>query len=128
MLAEMRKTISMAELAKNPESVAKDIDASGAVYYIKRPRKPQMLMMDAEYFEGQQAIMRLLRDPHWGPLLQQAQRDFEAGRGITLDELEAELDRDRPAQSRRRRSTSRDVRTGRTRNSSRPVRPRDRTA
>lgn len=128
MLEEMRKTISMAELAKNPESVAQDIDASGAVYCIKRPGKPRMLLMDAEYFEGQQAIMRLMQDPHWGPRLQQAQRDFEAGRGITLDELEAELDRDRPAQSRRRGSASGDASSSRTKSSPRAARSRRRTS
>jgi hypothetical protein len=126
MLGEMRKTISMADLAKNPEGVARDIDASGAVYCIKRPGRPQMLMMDAEYFEGQQAIMRLMQDPHWGPRMQQAQRDFEAGRGITLDELEAELGLDRPPRSRRRGSTSRNAGAGRTKGSPRTPRSRGR--
>jgi PHD/YefM family antitoxin component YafN of YafNO toxin-antitoxin module len=130
MLEEMQKpqkTISMAKFAKNPESVARDIDASGAVYSIQRPGKPRMLMMDAEYYDGWRIVIELMQNPNWREELEQSRRDIEAGRGISLDELEAELGLDRPVHSRRRRSAARASRAGSSKSTGRAPRPGRRT-
>jgi len=97
-----RKTISMARLAKNPEAIARDIDSSGAVYTIKRPGRPPMLLMQEEYFEGWLVAIELMQNPKWREELEQSKRDFAEGRFRTLDEIEKELGLDRPAPTRRR--------------------------
>jgi PHD/YefM family antitoxin component YafN of YafNO toxin-antitoxin module len=107
MLEEMRKTISLAQLAKDPERIARDIDSSGAVYYVKRPGHRPMLLMDEEYFEGWRVVIELMQQPNWREELEQSRRDFAAGRYRDLEEVVKELGLDRPAQPRRRRSAPR---------------------
>lgn len=113
MLDDMRKTISMSELAKNAERIAKDIDASGAIYHVKRPGTRGMLLMDAEYFEGWRAAIEMMQRPNWQEEWQQARRELARGEGRRLDEVARELGLDRPAQPRRRKPAAGAPRTGR---------------
>lgn len=102
MLEEMRKTISMSKFAKNPESVARDIDASGAVYSIQRRGRPAVLMMDEEYYEGWRIVIEMMQRPDWREELEEWRRDAAEGRGRDLEEIAKELGLDRPAESTRR--------------------------
>lgn len=123
-----RKTITMARLAKNPESIARAIDSSGAVYTIKRPGRATMLMMDEEYFESWLAVIDLMKNPKWREELEQSKRDFAEGRYRTLDEIEKELDLDRPAPTRRRAAAASSTRSGRSKGAQRASRARRRAA
>ena len=128
MLEEMRKTISLAQLAKNPERIARDIDSCGAVYHVKRPGRRDMLLMDEEYFEGWLVAIELMQRPNWREELEQSRRDAEAGRGRDLEEVVKELGLDRPAQQRRRRPAARTARTRSAKDSRRTPRGRGRSA
>jgi PHD/YefM family antitoxin component YafN of YafNO toxin-antitoxin module len=110
---QRRKTISMAQLAKNTETIVRDIDSSGAVYRIKRPGRPRVLMMTEEYFEGWLVVAELSGNPEVREQLEQSRRDAAAGRGRTLDEIEKELGLDRPASTSRSRAASRTTRASR---------------
>jgi PHD/YefM family antitoxin component YafN of YafNO toxin-antitoxin module len=128
MLEEMRKTISLTQLAKDAERIARDIDSSGAVYHVKRPGHRDMLLMDEEYFEGWRVVFELMQRPSWREELEQSRRDFAAGRHRELDEVAKELGLDRPAQPRRRSTAPRAAAASRTKSTRRTSRSRGRTA
>jgi PHD/YefM family antitoxin component YafN of YafNO toxin-antitoxin module len=114
MLEDMdRKTISMAKFAKNPEMVARDIESSGAVYCITRPRGSTVVMMNEDAFESFQFELQLARDPKLREQLEQSRRDAAAGHGRSLDEVGTELGLDRPAPTSRHRPAPRAARAGR---------------
>ncbi|HEY5920611.1 MAG TPA: hypothetical protein VIV11_03025 [Kofleriaceae bacterium] len=105
-----RKTISMAQLAKNTEDIARDIDSSRGVYRIKRQGRPDILLMHEEYFEGWLVVAELSGNPEVRRQLEQSRRDANADRGRNLDEIEKELGLDRKAPTRRRGSVPRSTR------------------
>jgi PHD/YefM family antitoxin component YafN of YafNO toxin-antitoxin module len=128
MLEEMRRNISLAELAKNAERIADDIDASGAVYCVKRRGKAGIMLIDADHYEGWRADIQRMLDAHWRERLAQAERDFAAGRGRDLAEVARELGLDRPAQPRRRGATTKSARASSPKTHARASRARDRAA
>lgn len=98
-----KKTISMAQLAKNTEQIADDIEASGTLYRIRRPGRKTMLLMDTEYFESWVATVEFMQDhPNWRSELEQSERDYRAGLYIPYDQLRKELGLDRPARTTKR--------------------------
>ncbi|HEX5060605.1 MAG TPA: hypothetical protein VFV99_14655 [Kofleriaceae bacterium] len=100
----MRKTISLAQLAKNPEKIAKDIEASGSTYRIRRPGRKAMLLVGQDYFDSWVASLEFIqRHPNWREELKQSELDYKAGLCRPLDEILEELGLDeRPANTRRR--------------------------
>ena len=113
MLEDMEKTISMAQLAKNTAEIAKDIEASGAVYRIKQRGGKTMLLMDKDYFESWVETVEFMQEhPNWRAELEQGERDYAAGLCIPYDQLRKELGLDRAARHAKRgratRSTARD--------------------
>jgi antitoxin YefM len=123
-----RKTISMARLAKDPETIARDIETSGAIYCIKRRGRPPMLLMNEEYFEGWRVVIELMQQPGWREELEQSRRDFAEGRFRSLDEIEKEFGLDRPTPTRRRGTAARSTRTSRAKGPQRTARARSRSA
>jgi hypothetical protein len=84
----MQKTISMAQLAKNAEVIAKDIETSGTLYRIKRPGRRRLLLVDDQYFERLAATHEfMLRHPNWKQELAQAEREYAAGLYIPLEQV-----------------------------------------
>lgn len=124
----MRKTISLARLAKDPDTIVRDIDSSGAVYSIKRRGRRTMLLMDEQYFEGWRAVLELMQRRFWREELEQSKRDFAEGRFRSLEEIERELHLDRPARSRGRSAAPRISRTRSPKGTQRPSRARGRSA
>jgi PHD/YefM family antitoxin component YafN of YafNO toxin-antitoxin module len=91
MLDDMEKTISMAELAKHAERIARDIETAGTVYRIKRVGRPNILVIDELYLERRVAMAELMQVPGWQEHLEQSRRDFEQGRSRPLDDVLEEL-------------------------------------
>jgi hypothetical protein len=91
MLEAMEKTISMAQLAKNPERIADDIEAAGTVYRIKRPGRRTMMLVDHQYFESRLATLEFMqRHPNWKQELEETRREYDAGLCIPLEQILAE--------------------------------------
>lgn len=107
MLDEMRKTISMAELAKHAERIADDINASGTIYCIERRGKAGVMLMDANYYEGWRVAIELMQRASWREEWAEARLAAERGEGRKLEEVAKELGLDRSDRSRRRRPASR---------------------
>src|SRR5262245_33823909 len=108
MLEAMEKTISMAQLAKNTEQIAKDIETSGTLYRIKRPGRKTMLLMDKEYFDGWVATLEFMQDhPNWRAEIEQGRREYEAGLFIPYEQVRKELGLVEPARKAKRRRTAR---------------------
>jgi PHD/YefM family antitoxin component YafN of YafNO toxin-antitoxin module len=129
MLEDMeKKTISVSELAKNAERIARDVDASGTVYHIKRRGRSGMLLMDHDYYLAWRDAIELMQRPNWREELEQSRRDFAAGRYRDLEDVVKELGLDRAAQPRRRAAASRPARPGRTKSTRRTPGARGRTA
>jgi hypothetical protein len=88
MLAAMEKTISIAQLAKNAEAIAKDIETSGTLYRIKRPGRKRLLLVDDQYFERWAATREfMLRHPNWKQELAQGDREYAAGLYVPLEQI-----------------------------------------
>jgi PHD/YefM family antitoxin component YafN of YafNO toxin-antitoxin module len=92
----MRKTVSMAQLARHMERIANDIEAKGTVYRIKRPGHPTMLLMDDQYFDGWMAVIDIMRMPNWREQWDESNRQIAEGRGRELETIVRELGLDRP--------------------------------
>jgi PHD/YefM family antitoxin component YafN of YafNO toxin-antitoxin module len=109
-----KKTISMAQLAKNAEQIASDIEASGALYRIKRPGGKTMLLMDKAYFDSWVATLEFMQDhPNWRAELDQAERDYRAGLFIPYEQVRKELGLDRRARAPKRGRSARGTSGGR---------------
>jgi hypothetical protein len=88
MLEAMEKTISMAQLAKNTEEIAQDIESSGTVYRIKRPGRKRLFLIDDHYLERLTATIEFkLRHPNWKQELEKSRREYEAGLCIPLEQV-----------------------------------------
>jgi hypothetical protein len=88
MLADMKKTISMADLARNTERIAKDIERQGIVYRIKRPGRRTLLLMDKKYFDDQLFWSEFVaRHPNWEQEMEENRRALREGRCITLEQF-----------------------------------------
>jgi PHD/YefM family antitoxin component YafN of YafNO toxin-antitoxin module len=91
MLDAMEKTISMAQLAKNAEQIARDIETTGTTYRIKRPGRKKLMLIDDRYFERWAAMIELkLLHPNLEEELAQSRRDYEAGLFVPLEQVIAE--------------------------------------
>jgi PHD/YefM family antitoxin component YafN of YafNO toxin-antitoxin module len=89
-MLETMKTISMSQLAKNAERIARDIESAGHMYRIKGPRGA-MLLMDWEQYESWREMLALMRRPNWQSEWVQMERDASARRGRDLDTVVQEL-------------------------------------
>jgi PHD/YefM family antitoxin component YafN of YafNO toxin-antitoxin module len=94
------KSISVNELSKRAERVATDIETTGTVYRVTRPgRAPMVFVDESSYASLQETVQFLLRHPNWREEFEQSDRDFAAGRYVTLDDYLAERGLD-PAEGR----------------------------
>lgn len=92
MLDEMQKTISMAELAKNAEQIAKDIETASTVYRIRRPGHRPMVLMDQQQLESRIATAEFkARHPNWEQEIEEGRREYREGKCIPLDVVVEEL-------------------------------------
>lgn len=128
MLDEMQKTISMAELARNADRIAKDIETAGTVYRVKRPGHRAMLLMDDAYFEGWRAAIELMQRPSWREEWARSELELVQGRGRELSDVLAELNGDRPAKHHRGGSAARNAGRRSAKSRRRSSRPKRRTA
>lgn len=117
MLEEMRKTISLAQLAKHAERIADDIE-TGTVYRIKQPGRRAMILLDHQVFESRLATIEFMqRHPNWRRELAEARRQYEAGLYVPYEQVRKELGlaepRRKPSRSSSARRTSTDRRARR---------------
>lgn len=114
MLDAMEKTISMAQLAKNTEEIARDIETTGTLYRIKRPGRKRLVLVDDHYFERWAATIEfMVQHPNWKEELAQADREYEAGLYIPFEQMLAERGLAEPGRKAKRKSTVRRASRGR---------------
>ena len=116
MLIDMEKTISMAELTRNAERIAKDIETAGTVYRVERPGHRSMLLIDLDYFDGRIAALEFMQmHPNWREEIEEGRREFREGKCIPLDLALRELGLDEPSpKTKRAKATRRSARARRT--------------
>jgi PHD/YefM family antitoxin component YafN of YafNO toxin-antitoxin module len=108
MLEAMEKTISMAQLAKNVERIADDIEAAGTVYRIKRPGRRAIVLIDQQYFESRLATLEFMqRHPNWKQELEEGRRQYQAGLYLPYEQIRKELGLDESGRKAKRRSSAR---------------------
>jgi len=124
-----RKPISLARLARDTAKIVDEISSRGAVYYVSRPGgHSAVLLINEDHFETLRLQLEIARNPKLREEIDQGRRDFAEGRYRTLDEIEKELELDRPAPPRRRGAAKRSARTRRAKGTPRASRPRGRAA
>lgn len=108
MLDEMRKTISMSELAKNAERIAQDIEARGTIYRIKRPGKRRLMLVDSQYVERwRETVEVLAQHPNLEHELAGGDREYREGTCVQLEDVMRELGIEAPPDHASRRTTTR---------------------
>jgi PHD/YefM family antitoxin component YafN of YafNO toxin-antitoxin module len=85
------KLISVATLARNAVRIAKEIKAEGTIYRIKQPGRGNMVLVDAQYFDGWVAALDEMSRPGWREVWDETTRDIAANRGKDLDVVMKEL-------------------------------------
>ena len=114
ILQEMLKTISMSELTKHAERIARDIEATGTVYRIKRPGKSRlMLISDQDLQRWRETVEFLAQHPNLAQELADGDREHRAGKFVPFEEVLRELGLEAPAPKTRSRKTARRVTGGR---------------
>jgi len=115
MIEDMKKTISTADLSRNTERIAKEIEQQGIVYRIKRPGRRTLLLMDKKYFDDQLSWSEFVaQHPNWEQEMEDNRRALREGRCITLDQFLQERGlADPQPKPRRTTATRRGVRSRR---------------
>jgi hypothetical protein len=92
MLDDVKKTISLAKLAKHAEQIADDIERSGTVYRLTRRGHQPILLVPHDYARSVAATAAFKRrHPAWRAELEQDDRALRTGQTVTLEELTTEL-------------------------------------
>lgn len=108
MLDEMQKTISMSDLTRHAERIAKDVETARTVYRIKRPGKSSMLLVHAGYFEDQLTTLEFIaQHPNWREELERGHREYLEGKSVSLEDVCRELGIEIPPAHAKRRKGSR---------------------
>ena len=82
----MEKIISVTDLARNADSIAREVSTEGTVYRITRGGRGAMVLVDQEYFDGWMAAIEEMQRPDWREVLAETKRDVAAGRMRSLDD------------------------------------------
>lgn len=81
-------TISISEGRKRIFEIAEDVQKPGTQYTLTENGKPKAVVMSAEEFESWQETLNVMRDfPELKKDIAQAEREYEAGKYITLESL-----------------------------------------
>ncbi len=88
MLDEMEKTISMAELVRDPTAIAQRVETEAALFRVKRRGHNDMILMDEGYMENWIALIQLsVQHPNWRELFEQQMKELDAGGGRDLRDV-----------------------------------------
>jgi PHD/YefM family antitoxin component YafN of YafNO toxin-antitoxin module len=114
ILEEMLKTISMSELTKHAERIAKDIETTGTIYRIKRPGKTKLMLISAQDLQRwQETVEFLAQHPNLQQELAEGDREYRAGEFVPFEDVLRELGVETHASKARSSKTARRVASGR---------------
>jgi len=91
MVMDVKNTISSTEARQKFAEVISNINRTGALYTLTVNGKPRVVMMNAEDFDGWMETMDILSEPGALERIKKAEKEFDRGEYITLEELEKSL-------------------------------------
>lgn len=89
----MINTISVRELRPKLSDVMNRIHQKFDRYIITRRGKPEVVMMSIEDYEGLLETLEIESDPELMKRLKEAEADYKAGKGVSLEKIHEELKR-----------------------------------
>lgn len=83
-----KTTISISEARKRIFELAEEVQRPNTYYTLTENGRPKVVLMSAEEFESWQETMEVMRDfPDLDKDIKQAEKEYERGDYITLEEL-----------------------------------------
>lgn len=88
-------TISVSQARKDLYGLIDEVAASGKKVGITKKGETKAILVSQEEWDATQVTIETLSDPELMEQIRESEEDIKAGRFITLEELEKELDTDR---------------------------------
>lgn len=85
----METSIPISELQSQAKKVIERVKNTRDAVIITQRGKPAAMLVNCEDYEGLLATLEEMSEPDWRERLAEAERDSQAGRGITLEEFKA---------------------------------------
>lgn len=93
-----KTTLSISEARKKIFDIADEVQKPNTYFTLTEKGKPKMVIMSAEEFESWMETLEVIKDfPNLKEEIKQAEKDFERGDYVTLDELLAQEGYEIPA-------------------------------
>ena len=90
---DIKNTISSTEARQNFADVVDKISNAGLRYTLTINGKPRVVMINAEEYDSWMETMEIMQDPKLMAGIRRGLKDIEAGKTISLEEVEQGLDR-----------------------------------
>lgn len=92
MLDDMQKTISMSELSKHADRIAKDVDRRKTLYRVNRPSGRDIMIMNLDHYESWVASVEFVtQHPNWREELEESDQQYRDGECRLLEDVLKEL-------------------------------------
>jgi len=89
-----KNTLSLTEARKNIFDIAEDVQKPGTYYTFTENGSPKAVLISAEQFDSLMEDLELAADTDFAKRIAQAEKEFEKGSYVTLDELKKDLNYD----------------------------------
>lgn len=99
----MEKIIPISDLQSKTKEVIDGVKKTGDPVIITQRGRPAALVVNYAAYEGMLHTLDEMSYPDWEDRLKEAEEDSRRGRGITLEEMEKKLQKQRGLKSGRRR-------------------------
>lgn len=84
----MDKIIPISDLQSKAKKYVDQVRLTEEPVIITQRGRAAAILMNYEQFEGWQATVDVMSDPHWSKRLERAKRESKEGRWVTLEQLE----------------------------------------
>lgn len=102
----MEKIIPISDLQSKTREIVDGVKKTGDPVIITQRGRPAALVVNYEQYEGMLHTLDEMSYPDWQERLKEAEEDSRKRRGITLEEMEKKIAKQRAPQSGRRRQVS----------------------
>jgi antitoxin YefM len=102
----MEKILPISDLATKTKEIVEGVKKTGDPVIITQRGRPAALLVNYEEYEGMLHTLDEMSYPDWKERLEEAEEDSRKGRGITLEDLEKKIAKQREQKRAHRKVSS----------------------